>query len=114
MKQVAVYFLLAITSSSCLKQTIPGAMLEAEGQGPNNSAISMSYEVNGALVKTCVNDANNNLGGHHQLSCEKTTYTINSANYYRYVLSMVSTSGELTFLFYTDSLQTKNYVYRGS
>jgi hypothetical protein len=114
MKQFSAYFLLAISLSSCLKQTIPGAMLKAEGQSSGGSAISMSYEVNGVLVKTTVNEANNNQGTYHQLSCEKTTYTINNANYYRYVLSLVSTSGELTFLFYTDSLQTKNYVYCGS
>jgi len=113
MKQFAVYFLVVITLSSCLKQTIPGAMLEAEGQSSGGSA-SMSYQMNGVLIKTTANNANNNIGGYHQLLCEKATYTINNADYYRYVLSLGSTSGELTVLLYTDSLQTRNYVLRGT
>src|SRR4051794_12662022 len=115
MKQFLAYVLLAITLSSCLKETIPGAMLKAEEQRLGGSEISTSYQVNGALVQTTVNDANNNSWGYHRLSCEKATYSVNNnGNYYCYVLSLVSTSGELSFLFYTDSLQTKNYVYLGS
>src|SRR3954470_5366221 len=99
MKQFLAYVLVAITLSSCLKETIPGAMLKAEEQRLGGSAISMSYQVNGVLVKTTVNDATNYNGTYHQLSCEKATYSVNdNGNYYRYGLSFLSTSGELTFL----------------
>jgi len=107
MKQLAVYLLLAVTLSSCLKETIAGAMMKSETGGSGSSAISMSYQVNGVLVQTTVNEVTNQLSTYYRLSCTKTTN-------YSYVLSFVSTSGELTFQFYTDSLKTRNYVYSGS
>jgi hypothetical protein len=114
MKQFAVYLLVLITLSSCLKQTIAGAMLESEVQSANGSTISMSYQVNGVQVNTTVNDATNQASGYRRLSCTKTPYTVGSVTNYRYALSFVSTSGELSFLFYTDSLKATNYVYKGS
>ncbi|WP_207496993.1 hypothetical protein [Aridibaculum aurantiacum] len=113
-KQIAACLFIAFTIASCAKETIAGAMLEAEEQIANGSTISMSYQVNGALVKTTVNDRTNFAGSYHKLSCKKDTYTINNTDYYRYALSLVSTTGELSFLFYTDSLQAKTYVHKGS
>ena len=103
MKQFAAYLLLAITLSSCLKETIAGAMMKSETEALAGSSISMSYKVNGVLVQTTVNDLTN----YDRLSCTKT-------NNYSYVLSFGSSSGELSFQFYTDSLKTKNYVYSGT
>ena len=113
MKQFAVVFLLAITFSSCLKQSIADAMLQKEEQRLGGSAISMSYQVNGVLVKTIVNDVTNQFGSYYRLSCKKTIYSSNNFDNYFYVLSCENGSGELTFLFYTDSLKTTNYVLTG-
>ena len=114
MKQFGAYILVAILLSSCSKQSIADAMLQKEEQGSGVGAISMSYKVNGALVKTVVSDAGNQSGSFYKLSCKKDTYEINGMNYPRFVLSFLSTSGELAFVFNTDILKTTNYVYIGS
>lgn len=113
MKQFGAYILVAIVLSSCSKQSIADAMLQKEEQGSGGGSISMSYQVNGALVKTVVSDAANQ-GSLKKLVCQKSFYDINGMNYYRFVLSLGSTSSELVFLFYTDSIRTTNYVYRSS
>lgn len=95
----------AILFSSCLKQSIPDAMLAAKnsgGQGPVTA--TLSYKVNGDAVNISVNDADNQDRNYYMLGCSK------SGNY---ALEALSSSGELAFVFYTDSLTTGNYIYTG-
>ena len=80
-------------------------MQESETKKLGGTEISMSYLVNGGLVKTSVNNISNSRVGYHQLSCEKTSGG--------YALDFLSSSGEFTFLFYTDSLHVKTYVHKG-
>mgnify|MGYP001598868340 FL=1 len=83
----------AILFSSCLKQSIPDAMLAAKnsgGQGPVTA--TLSYEVNGNPVNISVNDADNQDRNYYTLGCGK------SGNY---ILEALSSSGEFTFTFYT-------------
>ncbi len=49
-EQLAACVVIVITLSSCLKETIAGAMQKSEVQRTNDSAISISYQVNGAVV----------------------------------------------------------------
>ena len=106
MKKFLSYLFLIFTLSSCLKQTIPEAMMESEGKKLEASAASMSYQVNGVEVKNTVSDVENNVIGYRKLYCQKEPYD--------YLLSFVSSTGEINFWFYTDNLQIKNYVLRGS
>ncbi len=91
---------LIILLSSCLKQSIPDAMLNK----PDKKAIpaTMSYEINGNPVTISVKDARSQPIGNRQLYCEKSN---------GYVLSGMSSLGEFVFVFYTDSLQVDNYHY---
>jgi hypothetical protein len=105
MKLYVITAVAAILFSSCLKQSIPDAMLAAKnsgGQAPVTA--TLSYEVNGDAVNISVNDANNQDPGVYTLGCSK------SGNY---ALDALSSSGELAFVFYTDSLTTGNYIYTG-
>lgn len=101
------YLIVAATTilfSSCLKQSIPDAMLASKESSTGGSAATLSYELNGNPVKISV-DGNQNLNS-YRLRCEK------SVGFY--VLSGLSSSGETTFLFSTDSLTTGKYTYTGS
>jgi hypothetical protein len=90
--------------SSCLKQSIPDAMLDVSKHGTTTA--TLSYKVNGNAVSISVNDADNQvLNG--TLYCAK--YYNNPGNYYG--IEGLSSSGEITFLFYTDSLNVGNYSY---
>lgn len=102
MKFYTIATVMAIFFSSCLTKSIPDAMLSTkDGQGSNTTA-TMRYEVNGNPVTIAVTDADNQNPGYYTLSCSKSSF---------YILSGVSNSGEITFMFYTDSLSEKNYRY---
>lgn len=97
----------AILLSSCLKQSIPDAMLASKQSGSGSSTTAtLSYELNGNPVKITVMDADNQDPNTYTLGCSKLS------GYY--VLSGLSSSGETTFLFFTDSLTTGKYIYTGS
>ncbi len=100
------YLLVAATAilfSSCLKQSIPDAMLGTNETGAGGAA-TLSYELNGNAVKISV-PGNENLNS-WRLRCEKEVGF--------YVLAGLSSSGETNFLFFTDSLVTGKYTYIGS
>jgi hypothetical protein len=86
--------------SSCLKQSIPDAMLGKHA----GSTATLSYEFNGEAVNISVPDADNQMPGNYKLVCTKS---------YFYLLQAVG-GGEFTFTFYTDSLTTGNYTYNNS
>ena len=105
MKLYVITTIAAILFSSCLKQSIPDAMLAAKNSGGQASVTAtLSYEVNGNAVNISVNDADNQDPNYYTLGCSK------SGNY---ALQALSGSGELAFTFYTDSLTTGNYNYTG-
>lgn len=103
------YLIVAITTlffSSCLKQSIPDAMLNAKQSNTGGGTASLSYELNGNPVQITVADAGNQDPNSYTLGCSKSLGL--------YVLSGLSGSGETTFLFYTDSLTTIKYTYTGN
>ena len=59
----------------------------------------------GSTVKICVPDADNQNPNGYTLGCSKTD---------SYDLFGLTSSGEFTFTFYTDSLTTGDYSYNGS
>lgn len=87
--------------SSCLKQSIPDAMLGKHKSG----AATLNCEINGSPVRISVNDADNQNRDYYTLGCSKSGY---------YILDALTGNGELTFSFYTDSLTTGNYKYTGN
>ena len=92
-----------ILLSSCLKQSIPDAMIAAQHPGvQGGTTATMSYKINGNTVNISVDDADNQNPAYYTLGCSK------SGNY---VLDGVGSSGECTFSFYTDSLTIGNYKY---
>jgi hypothetical protein len=94
----------AVLFSSCLKQSIPDAMLAVQDPGGQGSATAtLSYEINGNAVKISVIDADNQDSNSYTLGCTK--------SYGSYTLDGVASSGEITFSFYTDSLAVGNYKY---
>jgi hypothetical protein len=103
---IKFYLIIAAVSiilSSCLKQSIPDAMLnKPDGQ---NQTATLRYEINGKLVLISVRDSENGAGGFRTLECVKAG---------GYVLSGVSSSGDFVFTFYADSLQVGNYKYLSS
>jgi hypothetical protein len=97
------YLLLAATTillSSCLKQSIEDAMLN--GSGSQSATATLRYEINGSPVSLSVKDAASQAVGRRTLYCEKSG---------GYILSGVSSAGELVLTFYTDSLSVGNYNY---
>jgi hypothetical protein len=106
MKFYILAAVLALSLSSCLKESIPDAMLASKNKGSQGSTATLSYEVNGNAVNVSVNDADNWNGSWHTLDCEK--------NPGYYALSALSSSGEFIFVVYTDSLTTGNYKYIGT
>jgi hypothetical protein len=87
--------------SSCLKQSIPDAMLGRSGK-QNKVAATLRYEINGTLVTISVDDADNQGPGLHTLECVKSNV---------YNLNAVSSSGEFVFTFLTDTLKVGSYNY---
>jgi hypothetical protein len=92
--------------SSCLKQSIPDAMLHAKnsgGQGGGPTA-TLSYSLNGNAVSISVPNADSQNPSYYTLGCTKVS---------AYYLEAISPSGETTFTFYTDSLTAGRYTYTG-
>lgn len=104
MKFYLIVVATSILFSSCLKESIPDAMLAAKESSMGGRAATLSYELDGNPVKISV-AANENLDS-YRLRCEK------SVGFY--VLAGLSGTGEIQSLFYTDSLTTGNYTYTGS
>ena len=97
--------------SSCLKQSIADAMI-ADSEAPGaNSVATMTYEVNGNTVTTSVKDPDSQSPTGYQLGCSKTPNPGTNSSYYD--LDCISTSGEMTFIFGTDSLTVGNYALTG-
>jgi hypothetical protein len=101
MKPYLIITAITILLSSCLKQSIPDAMLGISGK-KNKVTATLSYEINGTLVSVSVDDADHQGPGVHRLECIKSG---------GYVLSAISSSGEFVFTFYTDSLKVGSYNY---
>ncbi len=105
MKFYAMALAVAIGLSSCLKQSIPDAMLGSENA--SKVTATLSYKLNGNAVSISVKDADNqSTYPYRTLSCSK------NAGYY--VLDGVGDAGETTFSFITDSLSVGNYKYLGT
>jgi hypothetical protein len=106
MKLSFVIAAVPILLSSCLKQSIPDAMLASKNPGGQGGATAtLSYKVNGNAVNISVTNAG---------SQDPTYYTLGCTKSGDYSLEAQSTSGELTFTFYTDSLTIGNYIYTGT
>jgi len=99
---------MAIFLSSCLKQSIPDAMLGSKSSGgQGNVTATLSYKINGNAVNISVADADNQITiPYYTLGCSK------NPGYYN--LDAISSSGETTFSFYTDTLTVGNYTYLGT
>ena len=108
MRFYVIALLMAIFLSSCLKQSIPDAMLGSKNSGgQGNVTATLSYKINGNVVNISVNDADNQSTiPYYTLGCSK------NPGYYN--LDAISSSGETTFTFYTDSLAVGNYKYSGT
>jgi hypothetical protein len=103
MKLYLITAVISILLSSCLKQSIPDAMLASEnGGGQGDVTATLSYKVNGNAVNISVSNAESQDPNLYTLGCTK------SADYN---LDGLSSSGEITFTFYTDSLTIGNYIY---
>ncbi|MDP4218671.1 MAG: hypothetical protein Q8927_20935 [Bacteroidota bacterium] len=93
--------------SSCLKQSIPDAMLGSKNSGGQNGGgltATLSYTLNGNAVNISVPNADGQNPNYYTLGCTKST---------GYNLDGISNSGEITFTFYTDSLTLGRYTYTG-
>lgn len=103
------YFKAAIVMilfSSCLKQSIPDAMLGTKNSGNGNITAILSYKLNGNAVNLSVPDADHQSSyPYYTLACSKNT------GYYS--LDGMTDAGEFAFSFYTDSLTVGNYKYSG-
>lgn len=93
--------------SSCLKQSIPDAMLNTENSSVQaDVTATLSYKVNGNPVNLTVADAKNQDPTGYTLGCSK------ESTYYDF--DAVSTEGEFTFEFLTDTLTAGNYNLTGN
>jgi len=91
----------ALVLSSCLKQSIPDAMLGISKQ--KKIKATLSYEVNGTPVAVTVDDADHQPEYSRRLYCEKSS---------AYLVDAISDFyGELTFTLFTDSLKVGSYSY---
>lgn len=106
MKSYLVLFVISIFFASCLKQSIPDAMLAARKGNTGVTTATLGYQVNGSPVQISVSDAINQSPGYRTLSC------IKDAGYYG--LSGVSNTREISFVFFTDTLVLGDYSYNGS
>src|SRR4029077_15885221 len=110
MKQLLIAFLMILFLSSCLKQSIADAMIaqnSATQHGNAPGVATMTYLINGNTVTTSVNDPDSQSPYSFQLGCSKIFYP--GATNPLYNIDCISTSGELTFTFGTDSLSVGHY-----
>ena len=107
MRFYIIALLVAIFLSSCLKQSIPDAMLDSKNSGGGKVTATLNYKINGNAVNLSVTDADNQTTvPYYTLGCSK------YPGYYN--LSAITSSGETTFSFYTDTLTVGNYKYLGT
>ena len=91
MKFIWIVAIASFTFSSCLKQSIPDAMLGRTVQQADKVNASLSYEINGTPVKVTVQDADNQPPGFRRLYCEKSgSYNFNA----------LVTGGEFVYTFF--------------
>jgi|GEM_PF-1087628 len=116
MRHLFVAFLASLLLSSCLKQSIADAMLANQNSGTQGGGspgvATMSYSVNGNTVSNSVNDPDGQSPAAYQLGCSKTLYP--GTNSAIYSLDLLSSTGEMSFTFFTDSLKVGNYSYTSS
>ncbi|MEO7047334.1 MAG: hypothetical protein ABI091_18675 [Ferruginibacter sp.] len=106
------FYLIAAASiilfSSCLKQSIPDAILSSRRAASAGITATLSYKVNGQSVNMSLPDAiNQNPLYTHSLYCRK------MPAYLTYDFGSSDGAVETTFIFYTDSLTTKKYTFTG-
>jgi hypothetical protein len=99
MKFSFVALIPVVLFSSCLKQSIPDAMLNKGG-----GTATISYKISGNPISISVADADN-LGP----DSYPVLYCIKNQGYYSF--DAVGNTGELTFTFNTDSLAVGTYRY---
>lgn len=101
-----LYFITAVIPillSSCLKQSIPDAILASKNSSSQGGATAtLSYKINGNAVNISVSNAGSQDPTYYTLGCTKSA---------GYILDGLSSSGEVAFTFYTDSLTIGNYKY---
>jgi hypothetical protein len=100
MRFYLIIIAVTILLSSCLKQSIPDAMLGISKK--NKITATMSYEINGNPVTISVDDADRQDFTYPTLACIKQG---------GYILEAISNSGDFGFTFYADSLKVGNYNY---
>jgi hypothetical protein len=106
MKLFLITAVISILLSSCLKESIPDAMLASENSGGGGGGTAtLSYKVNGNAVNISVTDAG---------SQDPNSYTLGCTKFGGYIFDGVSSSGEIYFSFGTDSLTIGNYIYTGN
>lgn len=113
MRRLFIVFLVIVSQSSCLKQSIADAMIDNQNSGGGSSpaVATMTYAVNGITVTNTVNDPDSQSPTLYQLGCSKTIYP--GTNSTVYILDCVGSSGEFAYTFLTDSLTIGNYTYTG-
>jgi hypothetical protein len=104
MKFFLIIIATGILFSSCLKQSIPDAMLNSQNGG--NVTATISYKVNGNPVSLTVADANSQDSLYYTLGCIKQPGG-------SYLLDALTNTGEFTFYFLTDTLKPGNYYING-
>jgi hypothetical protein len=97
MKSYLVTAALALLLSSCLKQSIPDAMLHS---GKKSVTATLSYEVNGDPSTVSVKDADNQDPAYPDLICTKAGH---------YILEGISSTGDFQIPIFTDTLIAGNY-----
>ncbi len=98
--------------SSCLKQSIADAMIANQNSETQAGAATMTYMINGNTVTNIVTDPDSQSPNAYQLGCSKIYYP--GASNPLYNIDCISTSGEMTFTFGTDSLTIGHYYYLGA
>lgn len=111
MRHLFISSLSILLLSSCLKQSIADAMIASQNSATRGGAsvATMTYAINGNTVSASINNPDSQSPTAYQLGCSKTLYP--GTNSTIYSLDLLSTTGELTFTFFTDSLKVGNYNY---
>lgn len=104
MKIFPALVFVTILLPSCLKQSIPDAMLGITKR--SKVTATLSYSVNGNPVQLSVSDADYQLRNSYQLGCEKQSGF--------YILTGLTNTGDFNCFFYTDSLTIGNYNFNRS
>lgn len=111
MRQLFITFLILTLASSCLKESIADAMMEKQN-GNHPAVATITYEVNGNTVTNSISKPDSQSPTAYQLGCNK-TYNLNGTSG-PYYFGNLGTTGELTFVFATDSLAIGHYSMVGN